>query len=284
MFEIIRKEMLTPTICLMEVSASRLAASAQPGQFLIVRARAEGERIPLTICDYDRVRGTVTIVTQIVGASTRMICALEEGACFVDVVGPLGRPSDFMELSDTDLRGRRYLFVAGGLGTAPVYPQVKYLHEKGACVDVVVGAKTADLLILRKEMEAVCDHLHICTDDGSEGHHGLVTEKVKALLAEGRTYDQAVAIGPMIMMKFVALTLKDSGIPLVVSLNTIMVDGTGMCGCCRITVGGKVRFACVEGPEFDGYAVDFDEALRRQTMYRPQELEADHKCKIGRNA
>ena len=284
MFEIIRKEMLTPTICLMEVSAPRLAASAQPGQFLIVRARAEGERIPLTICDYDRVRGTVTIVTQIVGASTRMICALEEGACFVDVVGPLGRPSDFMELSDTDLRGRRYLFVAGGLGTAPVYPQVKYLHEKGACVDVVVGAKTADLLILRQEMEAVCDHLHICTDDGSEGHHGLVTEKVKALLAEGRTYDQAVAIGPMIMMKFVALTLKDSGIPLVVSLNTIMVDGTGMCGCCRITVGGKVRFACVEGPEFDGYAVDFDEALRRQTMYRPQELEADHKCKIGRNA
>lgn len=284
MFEIIRKEMLTPTICLMEVSAPRLAASAQPGQFLIVRARAEGERIPLTICDYDRVRGTVTIVTQIVGASTRMICALEEGACFVDVVGPLGRPSDFMELSDTDLRGRRYLFVAGGLGTAPVYPQVKYLHEKGACVDVVVGAKTADLLILRQEMEAVCDHLHICTDDGSEGHHGLVTEKVKALLAEGRTYDQAVAIGPMIMMKFVALTLKDSGIPLVVSLNTIMVDGTGMCGCCRITVGGKVRFACVEGPEFDGYAVDFDEALRRQAMYRPQELEADHKCKIGRNA
>ena len=284
MFEIIRKEMLTPTICLMDVSAPRLAASAQPGQFLIVRARAEGERIPLTICDYDRVRGTVTIVTQIVGASTRMICALEEGACFVDVVGPLGRPSDFMELSDTDLRGRRYLFVAGGLGTAPVYPQVKYLHEKGACVDVVVGAKTADLLILRQEMEAVCDHLHICTDDGSEGHRGLVTEKVKALLGEGRTFDQAVAIGPMIMMKFVALTLKDSGIPLVVSLNTIMVDGTGMCGCCRITVGGKVRFACVEGPEFDGYAVDFDEALRRQTMYRTQELEADHKCKIGRNA
>lgn len=284
MFEIIRKEMLTPTICLMEVSAPRLAASAQPGQFLIVRARAEGERIPLTICDYDRVRGTVTIVTQIVGASTRMICALEEGACFVDVVGPLGRPSDFMELSDAALKGRSFLFVAGGLGTAPVYPQVKYLHEKGACVDVVVGAKTADLLILRQEMEAVCDHLHICTDDGSEGHHGLVTEKVKALLAEGRTYDQAVAIGPMIMMKFVALTLKDSGIPLVVSLNTIMVDGTGMCGCCRITVGGKVRFACVEGPEFDGYAVDFDEALRRQTMYRPQELEADHKCKIGRNA
>ena len=275
--------MLTSAICLMDVVAPRIAAAAQPGQFLIVRAREQGERIPLTICDYDRSRGTVTIVTQIVGASSRMICALEEGACFTDVVGPLGHPSDFVELPDDALKGRRYLFVAGGLGTAPVYPQAKYLHERGAGVDIVVGAKTADLLILRQEMAAVCDHLFVCTDDGSEGHHGLVTEKVKLLLAKGRQYDQAVAIGPMIMMKFVALTLKDSGIPLVVSLNTLMVDGTGMCGCCRITVDGKVRFACVEGPEFDGYAVDFDEALRRQTMYRPQEIEADHKCKIGRN-
>ena len=275
--------MLTPSICLMEVEAPRIAAAARPGQFLIVRAREEGERIPLTICDYDASRGTVTIVTQIVGASSRMICALEAGEALVDVAGPLGRPSDFTELPDEALRGRRFLFVAGGLGTAPVYPQVRYLHERGACVDVVVGAKTADLLILRREVEAVCDHLYICTDDGSEGHHGLVTEQVKLLLAAGKQYDQAVAIGPMIMMKFVAIALKDSGIPLVVSLNTIMVDGTGMCGCCRITVGGKVRFACVEGPEFDGYAVDFDEALRRQTLYRAQEQEADHKCKIGRN-
>ena len=283
MYKITRKHMLTPTICLMDVEVPRIAAAALPGQFLIVRARPEGERIPLTICDYDRAKGTVTIVTQIVGASSRMICALEEGDCFTDVVGPLGRPSDFVELSDAELKGRRFLFVAGGLGTAPVYPQAKYLHERGAVVDVIVGAKTADLLILRQEMASVCDNLYICTDDGSEGHHGLVTEKIKLLLEEGKQYDQAVAIGPMIMMKFVMLTLKDSGIPLVVSLNTIMVDGTGMCGCCRITVGGKVRFACVEGPEFDGYAVDFDEALRRQTMYRPQEQEADHKCKIGRN-
>ena len=275
--------MLTPSICLMEVEAPRLAAASQPGQFLIVRVREQGERIPLTVCDYDRERGTVTIVTQIVGASSRMICALEEGACFTDVVGPLGRPSDFVELPDEALQGRRYLFVAGGLGMAPIYPQVKYLFARGAKVDVVVGAKTADLLILRNEMAAVCDQLYVCTDDGSEGHHGLVTEKVKRLLAEGRRYDQAVAIGPMIMMKFVALTLKDFGIPLIVSLNTLMVDGTGMCGCCRVTVDGKVRFACVEGPEFDGYAVDFDEALRRQTLYRPQEIEADHKCKIGRN-
>ena len=283
MYKILRKEMLTPTICLMEVEAPRIAAAALPGQFLIVRAREQGERIPLTICDYDRDGGTVTIVTQIVGASSRMICALEAGEALVDVVGPLGRPSDFVEMPDERLKGRRYLFVAGGLGTAPVYPQAKYLHERGAQVDVVVGAKTADLLILRQEMASVCDHLYVCTDDGSEGHHGLVTEKVKLLLAEGKAYDQAVAIGPMIMMKFVTLTLKDSGIPLVVSLNTLMVDGTGMCGCCRITVGGKVRFACVEGPEFDAYAVDFDEALRRQTIYRPQEIEADHKCKIGRN-
>ena len=283
MYKIFRKEMLTPTICLMEVEAPRIAAAALPGQFLIVRAREQGERIPLTICDYDRDGGTVTIVTQIVGASSRMICALETGQALVDVVGPLGRPSDFVEMPDEALKGRRYLFVAGGLGTAPVYPQAKYLHERGAQVDIVVGAKTADLLILRREMASVCDHLYMCTDDGSEGHHGLVTEKVKLLLAEGKAYDQAVAIGPMIMMKFVTLTLKDSGIPLVVSLNTLMVDGTGMCGCCRITVGGKVRFACVEGPEFDAYAVDFDEALRRQTIYRPQEIEADHKCKIGRN-
>ena len=283
MYKILRKEMLTPTICLMEVEAPRIAAAALPGQFLIVRAREQGERIPLTICDYDRDGGTVTIVTQIVGASSRMICALETGQALVDVVGPLGRPSAFWEMPDETLKGRRYRFVAGGLGTAPVYPQAKYLHERGAQVDIVVGAKTADLLILRREMASVCDHLYVCTDDGSEGHHGLVTEKVKLLLAEGRQYDQAVAIGPMIMMKFVTLTLKDSGIPLVVSLNTLMVDGTGMCGCCRITVGGKVRFACVEGPEFDAYAVDFDEALRRQTIYRPQEIEADHKCKIGRN-
>ena len=282
MFKITRKAMLTPSICLMDVEAPRLAAAAQPGQFLIVRARPEGERIPLTICDYDRSRGTVTIVTQIVGASSRMICALEEGERFTDVVGPLGRPSEFVELPDEALRGRRYLFVAGGLGTAPVYPQAKYLHERGACVDIVVGAKTVDLLILRQEMAAVCDHLYVCTDDGSEGFQGLVTGKVKLLLEEGKVYDQAVAIGPMIMMKFVALALRDSGIPLVVSLNTIMVDGTGMCGGCRITVDGRVRFACVEGPEFDGYVVDFDEALRRQTLYRPQEIEADHKCKIGR--
>lgn len=283
MYKIVRKQFLTPAICLMEVEAPRLAASAQPGQFLIVRARPQGERIPLTICDFDRQKGTVTIVTQIIGASSRLICSLEEGECFTDFVGPLGQASEFVKESDESLKGRRYLFVAGGLGTAPVYPQAKYLHERGASIDVIVGAKTADMVILEKEMSAVCDNLYICTDDGSKGTKGLVTEKIKALLAEGKTYDQAVAIGPMIMMKFTTLTLRETGIPLFVSLNTLMVDGTGMCGGCRVTVGGRNRFACVEGPEFNAYEVDFDEAMRRQTMYKGQEVEADHKCKIGRD-
>lgn len=283
MYNIVKKTFLTPTICLMEVEDPRIASAAQPGQFLIVRARPQGERIPLTICDYNREKGTVTIVIQIIGASSRMICALEEGESFTDFVGPLGQPSDFVKEDDGQIKGRRYLFVAGGLGTAPVYPQAKYLFEKGAKVDVIVGAKTADMVILEKEMSAVCDNLYICTDDGSKGTRGLVTEKIKALLAEGKKYDQAVAIGPMIMMKFTTLTLKETGIPLVVSLNTLMVDGTGMCGGCRVTVGGRNRFACVEGPEFNAYEVDFDEAMRRQTMYKPQEIEADHKCRIGRD-
>lgn len=283
MYEIVSKKFLTPTICLMEIDAPLVAASAEPGQFVIVRAREMGERIPLTVCDFDPVKGTVTIVIQIIGASSRIICSLEQGDSLTDFVGPLGRPSDFMEEDPASLKGRRYLFVAGGLGTAPVYPQAKYLHEHGAHVDVIVGAKTESLIIMEEQMSEVCDNLHICTDDGSKGHHGLVTEKIKLLLESGAAYDQAVAIGPMIMMKFVALTLKPTSIPLTVSLNTLMVDGTGMCGACRVTVGGKVRFACVEGPEFNAYEVDFDEALRRQSLYRPQEIEADHKCRIGRD-
>ena len=283
MYKIVTKKFLTPTICLMEIDSPLVAASARPGQFVIVRAREMGERIPLTVCDFDPVKGTVTIVIQIIGASSRIICALEQGDSLTDFVGPLGRPSDFMEEDPAALKGRRYLFVAGGLGTAPVYPQAKYLHEHGAAVDVIVGAKTESLIIMEEQMSEVCDNLHICTDDGSKGHHGLVTEKIKLLLESGAAYDQAVAIGPMIMMKFVALTLKPTSIPLTVSLNTLMVDGTGMCGACRVTVGGKVRFACVEGPEFNAYEVDFDEALRRQSLYRPQEIEADHKCRIGRD-
>lgn len=266
----------------MEVEARRLACAAQPGQFLIVRVDEEGERVPLTICDYDREKGTVTIVTQAVGASSREICALEEGDFFEDVVGPLGQPSEFISLPDEQIRKMSFVFVAGGLGTAPVYPQAKYFHEKGARVDVIIGAKNADMLILEEEMAKVCDNLYICTDDGSKGTKGLVTAKLEELMAAGAGYTQAVAIGPMIMMKFVTLSAKKFNLSLVVSLNTLMVDGTGMCGACRVTVAGKVRFACVEGPEFNAYDVDFDEAMRRQAMYRSKEVEADHKCRIGR--
>lgn len=189
-------------------------------------------------------------------------------------------PNLFMKKEES-LRSKKYLFVAGGLGTAPVYPQVKYLHQKGVHVEVIIGAKTRDLVIMEEEMKQVAEKVYICTDDGSYGFKGLVTAKLKELMDSGSTYDQAVAIGPMIMMKFVTLTAKEYNLPLIVSLNTLMVDGTGMCGACRVTVGGKTKFACVDGPEFDAYQVDFDEAMRRQTMYKPQEAEADHKCKIG---
>ncbi len=281
MYTIFKKSILAPEICLMEVSAPRVASGAQPGQFVIVRVNNHGERVPLTICDFDRVAGSVTIVTQRVGASSRKIFALEEGEAFADFAGPLGMPSEFIHDSDEVLRGKKYLFIAGGLGTAPVYPQVKYLHAKGAHVEVIIGAKTRDLVIMEEEMKQVADQVYVCTDDGSYGFKGLVTAKLKELMDSGNKYDQAVAIGPMIMMKFVTLTARDYDLPLIVSLNTLMVDGTGMCGACRVTIGGKTRFACVEGPEFDAYQVDFDEAMRRQSMYRTQETEADHKCKIG---
>lgn len=281
MFKVIKRQLLTSNICLQEVEAPRVAVSAKPGQFLIVRSGEKSERIPLTICDYDRSRGTVTIVTQIIGASSRQIADIGEGGFLQDVVGPLGQPSDFTKMPAEELKDKRYVFIAGGLGTAPVYPQAKYLHEAGASVDIIMGAKTADLVILEDEMSRVCDNLYICTDDGTKGEKGLVTQILKNLLDLGETYDEAVAIGPMIMMKFVTLTAKDYNLPLTVSLNTLMVDGTGMCGACRVTVGGKTRFACVEGPEFDAYQVDFDEAMRRQGMYKSQEVEANHKCHIG---
>ncbi len=285
MYTILTKEMLTPTICRMKVHAPRLAAAALPGQFLIVRATENGERIPLTISDYDKEAGSVTIVTQQIGASSSEIISFEEGEAFADVVGPLGIPSDFIELSEEELKEKRYIFIAGGVGTAPVYPQVKWLHEREVAVDVIVGAKTRDLAIYKDEMEAVCDNLYLCTDDGSAGFKGLVTAMLEKLINEdGKQYNQAVAIGPMIMMKFATLTAKKLELPIIVSLNTLMVDGTGMCGACRVTVAGKTRFACVEGPEFNGYDVDFDEAMRRQTMYKAEEVEANesHKCRIGR--
>ncbi|MCQ2141036.1 MAG: sulfide/dihydroorotate dehydrogenase-like FAD/NAD-binding protein [Bacteroidales bacterium] len=284
MYKIVSKEMLTPTICKMEVEAPRLAAAALPGQFLIVRADEKGERVPLTISDYDAAKGTVTIVTQKIGASSADIISYEPGEAFADVVGPLGIASEFTEMPADQLAQQRYVFIAGGVGTAPVYPQAKWLHEHGVAVDVIIGAKTKDLLIYVDQMREACDNLYICTDDGSEGFHGLVTALLEKLVAEGKEYTQAVAIGPMIMMKFATLTAKKLQLPIIVSLNTLMVDGTGMCGACRVTVGGKTRFACVEGPEFDGYEVDFDEAMRRQRQYVAEETEAreNHVCRIGR--
>ncbi|MDR1417367.1 MAG: sulfide/dihydroorotate dehydrogenase-like FAD/NAD-binding protein [Prevotellaceae bacterium] len=279
MFKIVKKQLLAKDIYLMEVEAPRVAKSAQPGQFIIVRVGDTGERIPLTICGYDALRGTVAIVTQVVGASSRKICALNEGESFTDFVGPLGRPSELIFLSSEELKEKSVLFIAGGLGTAPVYPQLKWLCEREAKADVIVGAKTKDLLILQDELKAVAKNVYVATDDGSAGFKGLVTELLKNLVdVQGKKYDLVVAIGPMIMMKFVALTTSAYSIPTIVSLNTLMVDGTGMCGACRVSVGGKTRFTCVDGPEFDGHLVDFDEALRRQGMYRAMEKKADCRC------
>ena len=271
MYKILKKRELAANIYLMDVEAKRVAKSCQPGQFVIVRMDEEGERIPLTICDYDREAGTITIVFQTVGAGTKMMAQLNEGDAFHDFVGPLGCASELVSEDKESLRNKKILFVAGGVGAAPVYPQVKWLHENGVDADVIVGSKTKDLLILEQEMEAVAGNLYVTTDDGSYGRSGMVTQTIKDLVTEGKEYDVCVAIGPMIMMKFVCLLTKELGIPTVVSLNPIMVDGTGMCGACRVTVGGKVKFACVDGPEFDGHAVNFDEAMRRQQIYKTQE-------------
>ena len=271
MYKILKRSELTTNIYLMVVEAPRVAKACQPGQFVIVRIDDDGERIPLTICDYDRTAGTVTIVFQTVGAATQMMSGLKEGDGFRDFVGPLGCPSELVKETPQELKKKSILFVAGGVGAAPVYPQVKWLHENGVNADVIVGSKTKDLLILEKEMEEVAGNLYVTTDDGSYGRSGMVTQTLKDLVAEGKKYDLCIAIGPMIMMKFVCLLTKELNIPTVVSLNPIMVDGTGMCGACRVTVGDKVRFACVDGPEFDGHQVNFDEAMRRQQIYKTEE-------------
>ncbi len=281
MYKIIKAKQLTDTIFQMEVEAARVAKACQPGQFVIVRTDEGGERIPLTICDYDRERGTVTIVVQIVGAATQMMSSLKEGDSFHDFVGPLGCPSEFVTEDLETLKNKKMLFVAGGVGTAPVYPQVKWLHEHGIDADVIVGAKTKELVILEEEMKAVAGNLYITTDDGSYGRSGMVTQTIQDLVSEGKKYDTCVAIGPMIMMKFVCKLTKELGLPTIVSLNPIMVDGTGMCGACRVSVGGKVKFACVDGPEFDGHQVDFDEAMQRQQIYKTAEGRAFLKAKEG---
>ena len=281
MYPILKAEQLADKIHLMVVKAPRVAKNCLPGEFVIVKMDEKGERIPLTICDYNREEGTITIVFQIVGASTERMAELKAGDAFHDFVGPLGNPSELCHEDIEELKKKKILFVAGGVGTAPVYPQVKWLHEHGVQADVIVGAKTKDLLILEKEMDAV-GNLYVTTDDGSYVRKGMVTEVVKDLVVnQGNKYDVCIAIGPMIMMKFVCLLTKELGIPTVVSLNPIMVDGTGMCGACRVTVGGKVKFACVDGPEFDGHAINFDEAMKRQQMYKTEEGRAILKLREG---
>lgn len=281
MYKILEAKELTTNIFLMVVEAKRVAKACYPGQFIIVRTDENSERIPLTICDYDREKGTVTIVFQIVGAGTEVMSHLKAGDAFHDFVGPLGCPSEFIKEDVNELKKKNILFVAGGVGTAPVYPQVKWLHEQGIAADVIVGSKTKDLLILEKEMEAVAGNLYVTTDDGSYGRSGMVTQTITDLVNEGKKYDVCVAIGPMIMMKFVCKLTKELGIPTIVSLNPIMVDGTGMCGACRVTVGGEVKFACVDGPEFDGHLVNFDEAMQRQQIYKTAEGRAYLKAKEG---
>ena len=272
MYKIVKAECLADKIYLMDVEAPRVAKACQPGEFVIVKMDETGERIPLTICDYDREKGLVTIVFQVVGASTLRMASLQEGDAFQDFVGPLGQPSEFVKEDIEAVKGRRYLFVAGGVGSAPVYPQVKWMREHGIDVDVIEGAKTKSLLILEEELRAVAGNLYVTTDDGSYCRKGMVTEVIMDLVEnQGKKYDVCVAIGPMIMMKFVCKLTKELGIPTIVSLNPIMVDGTGMCGACRVTVGGEVKFACVDGPEFDGHQVDFDQAMKRQQMYKTEE-------------
>ena len=281
MYKILNAEKLSANVFLMDVEAPRVAKHCLPGQFVIVKMDEVGERIPLTICDYDAEKGTVTIVFQPAGASTTRMAQLKAGDYFEDFVGPLGQPSELCHEDLEELKKKKIVFVAGGVGTAPVYPQVKWLHEHGITADAIVGAMTKDLLILEDKMKEVCN-LYVTTDDGSYVRKGMGTDVLRDLVQnQGKEYDLCVAIGPMIMMKFVCLLTKELNIPTVVSMNPIMVDGTGMCGACRLMVGGEVKFACVDGPEFDGHKVDFDLAMKRQQMYQTEEGRALLKLQEG---
>ncbi len=275
MFQIVRKEILNPSIKLMEIEAPYVARKAEPGQFIILRVDEDGERIPLTIADFDRDKGTVTIIFQEVGKTTKLLGSLNEGESILDFVGPLGKPSHLDGVKSAAVIG-------GGLGTAIAYPQAKKLHSLGARVDSVIGFRNKDLIILEEEMSKVSNRLFVTTDDGSNGTKGFVTDILKRLLEEGNRYDVVIAIGPLVMMKAVSNLTREYGIKTIVSMNPVMIDGTGMCGGCRVTVGGNVKFACVDGPDFDGHQVDFDEAMRRQLMYRNEEkisLE-EHECRL----
>lgn len=267
MYRIVKKQVLNPTVTRMDIEAPLIAKKAEPGQFIILRVDEKGERIPLTVADFDREAGTVTIIFQIVGATTEKLNHLEEGDCLQDFVGPLGRPSETEGL-------KKVAVIGGGVGCAIAYPVAKKLHQQGAEVHSIVGFRNKDLVILEEEFRAVSDKFVMMTDDGSYGEKGLVTNALEKLIGEGETYDEVIAIGPLVMMKFVCVLTKKYNIPTIVSMNPIMIDGTGMCGGCRLTVGGKTKFACVDGPDFDGFEVDFDEAMHRGTMYRDFEAHA----------
>lgn len=270
MYKIVKKEVLNSVVVMMEIEAPYVAARCEAGQFVIVRVNEDGERIPLTIADFDRERNTVEIIFQVVGYSTTLMAKLNEGDYLQDFVGPLGQPAPLNK------EWKRVIGVAGGVGAAPLYPQAKKLAEQGTKVDVIIGGRTAELVLLKEKFEKFCDNVYIMTDDGSLGEQGVVTKKLQELLDAGVQYDHAIAIGPLIMMKFVvALTKKpEYNLPTAVSLNPIMIDGTGMCGGCRVTVGGETKFACVDGPDFDGFEVDFDQCMKRQTFFKEEE----HEC------
>ena len=281
MYKIVKKETLNSVVELMEIHAPFVARKCEPGQFIILRVDEDGERVPLTIADYDREKETVTIIYQVLGYSTTLLSQKKEGEYVADFVGPLGCPSEFVHEDIEELKKKKMVFVAGGVGTAPVYPQVKWLHEHGITADVILGSKTKDMVILEKELASV-SNLYVTTDDGSYGRSGMVTKTLEDLVTnEGKHYDVCVAIGPMIMMKFVCLLTKKLGIHTIVSMNPIMVDGTGMCGACRLQVGDEIKFACVDGPEFDGHLVDFDQAMKRSQMYKTEEGRALLKLQEG---
>ncbi|MBR6102819.1 MAG: sulfide/dihydroorotate dehydrogenase-like FAD/NAD-binding protein [Ruminococcus sp.] len=272
MYKILKKKQLNEQVVLIEIDAPFIAAKAEPGQFVIVRSDEKGERIPFTISDYDREKGTITVIYQIIGASTMRLAQLEQGDSILDVAGPLGVATEYAE------GAKRVAVVGGGVGCAIAYPQAKKLFGMGVTVDMIAGFRSKDFIILDDEMRAASSELHICTDDGSYGYKGFVTNKLQELIDSGIHYDEVIAIGPVPMMKFVCRVTEPYGIKTLVSLNPIMVDGTGMCGCCRVKVGGKIRYACVEGPDFDGHQVDFDELMRRNSTYK--EHEARHICRL----
>ncbi|NYC69533.1 sulfide/dihydroorotate dehydrogenase-like FAD/NAD-binding protein, partial [Clostridium beijerinckii] len=276
------KKELTNNIFSMDIEAPRVAKSAKPGQFIIIKNDEKGERIPLTIADYDQEKGTVTIVFQTVGKGTKQLAAFNEGDHVADFVGPLGVPSEFIHEDIEELKKKNFIFVAGGVGAAPVYPQVKWMHEHGIAVDVILGSRNKDLLIYEDKLKNAAGNLYVTTDDGSYEFKGTGSDMLKELVNnQGKSYDHAIIIGPMIMMKFTSMLTKELGIQTTVSLNPIMVDGTGMCGACRVTVGGEVKFACVDGPEFDGHLVNYDESMRRQAMYKTEEGKAQLEVEEG---